>query len=296
MKKTKNKLIRYFLDHGFVKLLNVSGPTRRVDADFDADSTDPANTARISFDQMDSGRSRESDLKLVAYLLKNRHSTPVEMIEVWFEMKMPIFLARQLIRHRTAGVNEVSARYTILPAEWYIPSMESIGIKSKTNKQGRDVAGGNWFASMLYRGFLSVNCWISYKMYKLFLLIGIAPELARAVLHLNHYTHWVWKHDLHNLLHLVRLRRHSHAQYEARELANCIYDLLCQELPEFMKVWQQQEEDAEVAAALLSDYKKAERLKKQEAVGMKATINLLSTIENAKHSTGGVCNEVSRPS
>ena len=253
-----NALIKNFLDYGIVKLLNISGPTRRKDADFDADSTDPANTARMSFGEMNAGRLREEDLRLASYLIKNKHTSPVEMITVWFEMKIPIFLARQIIRHRTSSVNEISARYKVLPPEWYIPSLESIGSKSKSNKQGRDITSGNWLASMTYRTMLNINCWCSYKLYQFFMLIGIAPELARAVLHLNHYTQWVWKQDLHNLLHLVRLRRHPHAQYEARELANHIYDLLVTVLPEFMKIWDEQEADAALALKLLSQHKQDE--------------------------------------
>ncbi len=98
------------LDHGFVLLRNAAGPTRRVDQEFDADDTDPANAARMSFDNMDSGRTREEDLKLCNYLMKNWHTTPFESIELWIEMKMPIFVARQFVRHRTVSINEVSSQ------------------------------------------------------------------------------------------------------------------------------------------------------------------------------------------
>ena len=104
--------------------------------DFDGDDTDPANSARMSFDSMDSGRTRDEDLRLAEYLMKNKHTTPFEMIEVWIEMKMPIFVARQFVRHRTVTINEVSARYVTLPEEWYIPDV--VGGKAATAKQGQE--------------------------------------------------------------------------------------------------------------------------------------------------------------
>src|SRR5690606_18852081 len=121
------------LDHGFVRLRNMAGPTRRVlngtheeTGDFilrpfDADDRDPAQAARMSFDQMDSERTLEEDMRLSRYLMKNWHTSPFEMVEIWLEMKMPIFVARQFVRHRTASINEVSGRYVQLPGEWYIP-------------------------------------------------------------------------------------------------------------------------------------------------------------------------------
>lgn len=148
---TKNKIS--VLDHGFVQLRNIAGPTRRIwtkippcDAypleqytlrEFDADDTDVANSARISFEGMDKDRSYEVEMKLTEYLMKNRHMTPFETIEVWLEMKMPIFVARQFVRHRTASINECSARYIQLPSEWYIPELKDIVIQSKDkNKVG----------------------------------------------------------------------------------------------------------------------------------------------------------------
>lgn len=255
-----NENKRYLLDHGFVKLLNLSGPVRRnfsegiclsdfplKDQDkygdcsvwqedfrpFDADDIDPALTARISFDNFEEKRAREVDLKLVQYLLKHKHDTPVEMIEIWMEMKLPIFLARQFVRHRTACINEVSARYSVLPAEWYIP--EVVGGKPTNGmKQGQEdnlsEDTQNWFKFQL-----EDNCAYSYRLYERALANGVAPEHARLFLHVNHYTHWVWKQDLHNLMHFLALRLDKHAQVEARVYAQAIYDLLSQYLPETMK-------------------------------------------------------------
>ena len=130
-----NGLCIEVLDHGHVKLLNVSGPIRRLDQDFDANDIDPPNTARMSFDSREAGRTEDQDMKLAEYLMKNKHSTPFEMVEVWMEMKLPIFVARQFVRHRTVSLNEVSARYVKLPEEWYIPDI--VGGKPVNAKQGQ---------------------------------------------------------------------------------------------------------------------------------------------------------------
>lgn len=234
---------RTVLDHGFIRVRNVAGPTRREGLPFDAADVDPANTARMSFDQMDSGRTKEDDLKLLGYLMKNLHTTPFEMIDVWIEMKMPIFVARQFVRHRTVSINEVSARYVQLPAEWYVPKPEHVGIKAASNKQGRTIytdwvpTAGTTEAEM-FCAALDAVCRDSYDAYESAIKAGIPNELARCFLHLNHYTHWIWKQDLHNLMHFLSLRSHSHAQYEAQQYANAIKDVLGYILPESMKLFQ----------------------------------------------------------
>jgi thymidylate synthase (FAD) len=232
------------LDKGYVKLLNLSGPVRRIweeDEDsedfayYDAHDTDPACTARISFDNLDEERTVEQDLKLYEYLMKHKHTTPVEMIEVWLEMKLPIFLARQFVRHRTACINEVSARYTQLTAEWYIP--EIVGGKSTNGaKQGQEDNLSKEATTWFHNHLIAV-CRNSYEAYKIALEVGVAPEHARLFLHVNHYTHWVWKQDLHNLMHFLSLRLDSHAQVEARVYAQAIYDLLKQFLPKSMELF-----------------------------------------------------------
>lgn len=244
------------LDHGFVRLRNLSGPTRRHFTDgptiynadeaserirpFDADDVDPANSARMSFEQMDSGRTREADLKLAKYLLRNRHTTPIEMIECWIEMKLPIFVARQFVRHRTVSINEVSARYVKLPAEWYIPKPENVGIKLENVKQGRLLQPGDvmpnarWFCDALNQ-----HCQLSYKQYEFALSREIPPEIARCFLHVNHYTHWLWKQDLWNMMHFLCLRLDPHAQFEARAYAQAIYDLLSAHLPALMSTFRE---------------------------------------------------------
>lgn len=238
------------LDHGFVTLRNISGPTRRVmvdnwslsqdgysrDAfnDFDADDTDPANAARMSFDQTDSNRTREEDLKLCRYLMKNWHTSPFEMVEVWLEMKLPIFVARQFVRHRTVSINEVSGRYVTLPAEWYIPAV--VGGKAPTKKQGQednlDKATQEWF-----RRVLATACATDYELYLRAIEKGVAAEHARLFLSLNHYTHWLWKQDLHNVMHFLSLRDHGHAQVEAQEYAKAIDGLIRRVLPNSMALY-----------------------------------------------------------
>ena len=223
------------LDHGWIKLRNVSGPTRRSDRPFDADDVDPANSARMSFGQMDSGRTREQDLKLAEYLMKNEHLVPFEMIQVWLEYKLPIFVARQMIKHRAQSVSEVSARYTKLPAEWYIPKLEVICGKAESNKQGRSAmqhAEAEWFQKEL-----DSQCDASYRLYELSLAKGIAPEIARTFLHVNHYTHWLSSMDLRNLMHFLSLRTHPHAQYEARVYAEAVLELLDGALPDLMQLY-----------------------------------------------------------
>lgn len=246
------------LDHGFVTLLNLSGPTRRTTADtctdfeewkkasigarsFDADDVDPAQSARMSFNQRDPNRERSSDLRLNSYLMKHHHTTPIEMIETWWEMKLPIFVARQFVRHRTVSINEVSARYTTLPEEWYIPEPANVGVKSASNKQGRTLCidGVDWDTAKaeLFCRELNVTCKDAYAKYKWALENNIPPEVARSFLHVNHYTHWLWKQNLHNLFHFLALRDHSHAQWESQQYAKAMIEILRQHLPNLMNLY-----------------------------------------------------------
>ncbi len=234
------------LDHGFVTLRNLAGPTRRhvftcsedeeqvlVNA-FDADDTDPANAARMSFNQTDTDRTAEQDHKLAEYLMKNKHTSPFEMVQVWLEMKLPIFVARQFVRHRTVRLNEVSGRYITLPAEWYIP--EVVGGKAKSAKQGQEDNLDDHTQTM-FRERLNEHCTDGYAAYLRSMDLGVAPEHARMLLSLNHYTHWLWNQDLHNLMHFLALRDHSHAQVEAQAYAQAIAKLIRQHLPKTMELY-----------------------------------------------------------
>lgn len=242
------------LDHGFVTLRNLAGPTRRTherattygegnDAvefaplrAFDADDTDPANSARMSFAGTDVERTYEVEMKLNRYLMKNWHMTPFESIEVWLEMKLPIFVARQFVRHRTASLNEVSGRYVTLPAEWYIP--ETVGAAPKDKKQGQ-AEGLSPAVQGYFKRKLNDHCSAGYQDYLDAIKDGVAPEHARLLLSLNHYTHWLWKQDLRNMLGFLVLRDHEHAQIEAQMYAKAITQLLEPHLPGLMTLYRE---------------------------------------------------------
>lgn len=228
------------LDHGFVTLRNLAGPTRRTEGHqwsnmnagglryFDADDTDVANSARMSFEGQDQERGYEIEMKLNRYLMANKHMTPFESIEVWLEMKLPIFVARQFVRHRTATLNEVSGRYVQLPAEWYIP--ETVGAAPVDKKQGQSNTLPEVEQEM-FKAILNDHCQHGYHAYSAAIQRGVAPEHARLFLSLNHYTHWLWKQDLRNLLHFLALRDHSHAQIEAQRYAQAVVALLEPHIP-----------------------------------------------------------------
>jgi len=224
------------LDHGFVTLRNIAGPTRRADAEFDASDVDVANSARMSFDASDLERSYEIEMKLNRYLLANKHMTPFESIEVWLEMKLPIFVARQFVRHRTAALNEVSGRYVTLPAEWYIP--EVVGGKAANKKQGQE-DNLDQDSQEQFKHYLNLHCQEGYEMYEQAIGRGVAPEHARLFLSLNHYTHWLWKQDLRNLMHFLALRTHSHAQVEAQAYANAVVELLEPTIPGLINLYKE---------------------------------------------------------
>lgn len=224
------------LDHGAVVLRNIAGPTRRHNQEFDAHDTDPANSARMSFDGADLERSYEMEMKLNRYLLANKHMTPFESIEVWLEMKLPIFVARQFVRHRTAALNEVSGRYVQLPAEWYIP--EVVGGKATNKKQGQE-DNLSLEEQVAFKHNLNDHCERGYLNYNHAIESGVAPEHARMFLSLNHYTHWLWKQDLRNMLGFLVLRDHGHAQIEAQKYAQAIIQLLEPHIPGIMELYKE---------------------------------------------------------
>lgn len=223
------------LDHGFVALRNLAGPTRRVHMPFDADDTDPATAARMSFDNFDEERTAEQDHRLSRYLMENWHTSPFEMIEMWIEMKLPIFVARQFVRHRTVSLNEVSGRYVTLPAEWYIPEVvggKPVGGAKQGQSDTLDIDTQSFFKEALDR-----ECKRTYDYYLEAISKGVAAEHARMFLHLNHYTHWLWKQNLHNMLNFLRLRDHFHAQTEAQQYAKAIDRMIREHLPKTMGLY-----------------------------------------------------------
>lgn len=200
------------LDHGYVALTDVMGDDRT-----------PAKTARTSF-RNKAERTPEEDEKLTRYLVSHRHTTPLEFCQVRFYMKMPIFVARQLVRHRTASINEVSYRYVKAAREFYVPALDRMQKKAESNKQGSssEVIEYPQQAADLIR-------WAgnqAFDTYETLLEMGLAPELARSVLPLGTFTEWYWQADLHNTLHMLRLRLDPHAQYEIRVYAEAMRELL----------------------------------------------------------------------
>src|SRR5471030_2595005 len=203
------------LDHGFVRVIDYMGDDAAI-----------VQAARVSYGR---GTRRVSeDSGLIRYLMRHRHSTPFEMCEIKYHVKLPIFVARQWIRHRTANVNEYSARYSILDREFYVPEPEHLAAQSLSNRQGRgDVLAGDEAAEVL--ALLRDDAGRNYDHYAAMLnedadgnpvdpaRQGLARELARMNLTLNTYTQWYWKTDLHNLFHFLSLRADAHAQYEIRD-------------------------------------------------------------------------------
>ncbi len=212
------------LDHGFVRVVDYMGDDAAI-----------VQAARVSYGR---GTRRVSeDAGLIRYLMRHRHSTPFEMCEIKFHVKLPIFVARQWIRHRMANVNEYSARYSVMDREFYIPAPEQLAAQSASNRQGRgDVLAGAEAAHVL--GLLRDDAGRCYDHYAEMLnedaggavsdpaRQGLARELARMNLTLNTYTQWYWKADLHNLLNFCSLRADAHAQFEIRVYADAILDMV----------------------------------------------------------------------
>ncbi len=212
------------LDHGFLRVVDYMGDDGAI-----------VQAARVSYGR---GTRRVSeDAGLIRYLMRHRHSTPFEMCELKLHVKLPIFVARQWIRHRMANVNEYSARYSVMDREFYIPAPEHLAAQSAANRQGRGVVlQGEEAGEVL--GLLRDDAGRNYDHYARMLnetadgtvvdesRQGLARELARMNLTLNTYTQWYWKTDLHNLLNFCALRADPHAQYEIRVYADAILDMV----------------------------------------------------------------------
>lgn len=204
------------LDHGLIRVIDYMGDDAAI-----------VQAARVSYGQ--GTRATRDDAGLIRYLMRHWHSTPFEMCEVKLHVKLPVFVARQWIRHRTANVNEYSARYSILDREFYIPAPEHLAAQSSVNNQGRgEVLSAEESARVL--AFLREDSTRAYDNYEAMLSTegqqGLARELARMNLPANIYTQWYWKVDLHNLFHFLRLRADPHAQYEIRAYAEAICEVV----------------------------------------------------------------------
>ncbi len=217
------------LDHGFIRVIDYMG-----------DDTSIVQAARVSYGK--GTKKVSTDAGLIKYLMRHWHSTPFEMCEIKYHVKLPIFIARQWIRHRTANVNEYSARYSILDKEFYLPTSENLAAQSQSNRQGRgDILEGDTAKKVL--DILKSDAERTYNNYEIMLNerydgskidengTGLARELARMNLTLNTYTQWYWKTDLLNLMNFLRLRADHHAQYEIRAYADVMLDTLKKWVP-----------------------------------------------------------------
>ena len=217
------------LDHGFIRVIDYMG-----------NDTSIVQAARVSYGK--GTKKVSTDAGLIKYLMRHWHSTPFEMCEIKYHVKLPIFIARQWIRHRTANVNEYSARYSILDKEFYLPKTENLAAQSQSNRQGRgDILQGEQAKKVL--NLLKNDAEQTYNNYEMMLNerydgsiineneTGLARELARMNLTLNTYTQWYWKTDLLNLMNFLRLRADHHAQYEIRMYADAMLDTLKKWVP-----------------------------------------------------------------
>ncbi len=201
------------LDKGFVRLVDVMG-----------DDSSIVQAARVSYGK--GTKSLNEDRGLIRYLMRHRHTTPFEMVEFKFHIKLPIFIARQWIRHRTANVNEYSGRYSEMKDDFYLPEPEQIRHQSSMNKQGRSDEALPESQVEEIRNILNKNQTQSFSDYKKMLDLGLAREIARISLPVANYTEWYWKIDLHNLLHFLKLRLDSHAQYEIQVYSQIIAEIV----------------------------------------------------------------------
>ncbi len=201
------------LDHGFVRLVDYMGGDAAI-----------VQAARVSYGE---GTKKVSeDRGLIRYLMRQRHTSPFEMVEFKFHVKLPIFVARQWIRHRTANVNEYSGRYSVMKEEFYVPEPKDIRFQSAVNKQGRAEEEVPDELKQRFIGFLKRTHAASYEEYQRLVEGGLARELARIGLPLSLYTEWYWKIDLRNLFHFLRLRLDPHAQQEIREYAKVMAEIV----------------------------------------------------------------------
>jgi len=230
--------IKPVLDHGFVRVVDYMGDDAAI-----------CQAARVSYGK--GTKSVQNDAGLIRYLMRHWHSTPFEMCEIKLHVKLPVFVARQWIRHRTANVNEYSARYSIMDREFYIPEPDVLAAQSVINNQGRgEVLTGDEAARVLeYLKGDAARCYDHYQeMISQDGQQGLARELARMNLPANIYTQWYWKVDLHNLFHFLRLRADSHAQYEIRVYA----DEICKIVADWVPAAYQAFEDYRMGGATLS--------------------------------------------
>jgi len=200
------------LDSGFVRLVDYLGGDQRI-----------VQAARVSYGE--GTKSYREDAALIDYLLRHEHTSPFEQVVLTFHVKLPIFVARQWIRHRTARVNEISGRYSVMRDEFFMPAPEALAPQSDDNKQGRAATPFDENTAAHIQEILSEGSKASYQRYKELIDLGLAREIARIALPLSLYTEWYWQIDLHNLFRFLMLRLDAHAQREIREYASTILEI-----------------------------------------------------------------------
>ena len=200
------------LDKGFVRLVDYFGGDQRI-----------VQSARVSYGE--GTKSVSQDGALIDYLLRHQHTSPFEQVVMTFHVKMPIFVARQWVRHRTGRMNEVSGRYSIMKDEFYVPAEDKVSPQSKDNKQGRATEAFDKDTADKIISQLEAGQKEAYENYSELIDSGLAREIARINLPLSLYTEFYWEMDLHNLFHFLKLRLDSHAQYEIRVYAEVILEM-----------------------------------------------------------------------
>lgn len=229
----ENDLTIKCLDHGFVRLVDCMP---RISCDEKIKTLDYAIVQAARVSTGGGYKTHEEDRNLIRYLIRHAHTTPLEMVCFKFHMKLPIFVARQMVRHRTASINEYSGRYSVMNNDFYTPHMDEIRGQGKMNKQGSE--GNLEFQDKLdFCEHVIDNSLTNYKRYKHHISKNISKEMARIPLGVNFYTEWYFEMDLHNLLHMLALRCDGHAQYEIRVFADAILKLITPLVPYVIEAW-----------------------------------------------------------
>lgn len=276
-----NNIGKKVLDKGFVRLVD-SMPAALVDNSFESAIV---QMARVSYGS--GTKSFREDLGLIKYLLENDHTSPFEGVVLKFHIKMPILVARQWVRHRTASLNEYSARYSVMEDEFYIPEPERLTKQSQDNKQGSSSISIDNPAEKV--SDITKFSEDSYALYQTLLKSGLSRELSRMVLPVNIYTEMYWVMNLHNLLKFLRLRMDEHAQYEIRVYADAIYEIMHQIAPNIMSIWKSAsmesikltgEEISIISNCISADLIKIEELAKEKGYSKRRIDNLILKIKN----------------
>lgn len=233
------------LDKGFLRLVDYMGSDERI-----------VQAARVSYGS--GTKSYREDAALIDYLLRNEHTSPFEQVVLTFHARMPIFVARQWVRHRTARLNEISGRYSVMEEAFYIPQASAVAPQSKDNKQGRASEGFSEDTAEDIIKRLEQGQKRAYAEYMELVDMGLARELARINLPLSLYTEWYWQIDLHNLFRFLRLRLDEHAQYEIREYARVMLDITKKVCPRAVASFEQH-----MLGAVKFSKKEFELIKKQ---------------------------------